>query len=332
MAIGLLTTLEYHLPDTTWAAFGINDYSTYITKCVVKGQFHKAVHEDVTNSFAIAEHIMAHAYYNYPSFDEALVKLLRTMEMAVKIRCTQLNIPLEEVRETKTGNSKTIKHFLHELIEQYGSAIGNEDIKNQLHWSRRIRNIFMHPSQHSFSGPMAKGAIRNLVNILNRLFLPESYYSQESNILQNLKALIQPFQNQPSILIKNNLRYLISNIDVEEVIILNDKVVALLVITPVIKNIVEQVTNHSIHPPFFIYFCFPKNEVISVEGIDEKDNIRFIIEHTSHLENINAYNNYIDSMGATNEKDIGVYKASIASDVGKEESHFLYSYLHQIKN
>ncbi|MEQ1747395.1 MAG: hypothetical protein ABMA02_18335, partial [Saprospiraceae bacterium] len=81
--------MSYHTPDFIWEAFGAPDFESYTHVFVVEGRFHKDVPEAVRESYTVAEHIMAHAYYHYPMYEEGLVKLLRTLEMGVRMRCEQ---------------------------------------------------------------------------------------------------------------------------------------------------------------------------------------------------------------------------------------------------
>src|SRR4051812_32380391 len=102
--------LPYHKPDSIWEIFGGATFPEYCEKYVTKGEFHPNVPEDIVNSYKVVEYIMAHSYYHYPMYDEAITKILLVFEMAIKQRCSQLGI------ELKTDKNKY--HNLQYLINQ----------------------------------------------------------------------------------------------------------------------------------------------------------------------------------------------------------------------
>jgi len=86
--------MEFHEPDSRWAGFGCSSYEHYLDRYLIRGKFHNKVPNAVTDAYITIEYLMAHAYYFYPMYDEALSKLLRTMEMAVKLRCKEIGIDI----------------------------------------------------------------------------------------------------------------------------------------------------------------------------------------------------------------------------------------------
>jgi hypothetical protein len=170
--------MHYHTPDNIWTIFsGVTDFESYAEKFVVKGRFHKDVPPEVVEGYAIAEHIMAHAYYHYPAMDEALVKLLRVLEMAVKMRCKELGITLEIL----DNKGKTRKKVLNALINELAAKEAAKPTKSTLIWLKDVRNYLMHPSEPSLFGSVALGHIRQCVIMLNALFLPDRYFQDATD-------------------------------------------------------------------------------------------------------------------------------------------------------
>ncbi len=159
--------IPYHTPDSIWTIFsGVTDFESYAEKFVVKGRLHKDVPPEVVEGYAIAEHIMAYAYYRYPAMDEALVKLLRVLEMAVKMRCKALGIALEIL----DNKGKARKKVLNTLINELAAKEAAKPTKSTLIWLKDVRNYLMHPSEPSLFGSVALGHIRQCVIMLNALF------------------------------------------------------------------------------------------------------------------------------------------------------------------
>ncbi len=130
--------IPYHTPDHTWTIFsGVTDFESYAEKFVVKGRFQKDVPPEVVEGYTIAEHIMAHAYYHYPAMDEALVKLLRVLEMAVKMRCKALGITLEIL----DNKGKTRKKVLNALINEIGRKRGSKADKRHTNLTKRCAEL-----------------------------------------------------------------------------------------------------------------------------------------------------------------------------------------------
>ena len=113
--------MEYHVPDNRWQIFGMDNFANYVEKAVVKGQFHPSVPADIVEAYKMAEYMMAHAYYHYPLYHEALSKVLRIIEMAVKFRCQQIKINLTQIAKRK-GKQEEGKRVLKHLMDDIAKA------------------------------------------------------------------------------------------------------------------------------------------------------------------------------------------------------------------
>jgi hypothetical protein len=173
--------MHYHAPDITWKAIGCNDFDAYYQKYIIKGAFHSNVPEDVVNSYIVAEYIMAHSYYHYPMYDEAFTKLLRTVELAVKLRLKQLSIDV-------SGKS-TLKVLVDQLqkrepVKNLGIALKN---------LTDLRNSYMHPNKFTYEGVLFQRPIRQIVIVLNQLFLPESFLIAQHEHLREKQSACTDF-------------------------------------------------------------------------------------------------------------------------------------------
>ena len=171
----------YYQPDTRWPIFGTPTREQFEARYVFPPRFHAGVPEDVVESYTTASHLMAAAWYHYPIYDEALSKLLLLLEMAIKLRCQQLDLP--------AGPNRTLK----QLITTLEAAEPAKDLGWWLQLLRQLRNQVAHPERHSFGGATFRPAILRMVNTLNQLFEEEAAVTQG---LQHCATLVD-FANQP---------------------------------------------------------------------------------------------------------------------------------------
>lgn len=170
--------MSYLTPDPRWTIFsGVTDFESYLDRFVVKGSFHAQVPQDVIDGYIIAEHIMAQAWYHYPMMDEALVKVLRVLEMAVKMRCKKKGIELNYKDKKGSSKPKTLCALVDELQK---SELSKPNLST-LHRFRYLRNLLMHPKENLLFGVLALNTIRQVLIQINDLFLQE--YSPATSII-----------------------------------------------------------------------------------------------------------------------------------------------------
>jgi len=181
-------TISYNTPDPTWQVVGCKDFDAYCEKYVIKGEFHSRVPEDVVNSYLVAEHIMAHSYYHYPMYDEAFSKLLRTVELAVKQRLKELSIDVSE------------KSILKVLVDQLQKREPGKNLWIALKNLTDLRNIYMHPKNFTFGGVIFQRPIRQIIIVLNQLFLPESFLVTQQEHLKEKQSACADFATEKLVL------------------------------------------------------------------------------------------------------------------------------------
>lgn len=226
--------MEYHEPDARWSIFGANTFEDYLKRYVITGKFHSEVANDVIEGYKTAEYIMAYAYYHYPMYDEAFSKVLKLVEMAIKLKCNQLNI------------TYTKQHKLNTLINKVSPHLPIIKISERLHAAREIRNHSMHPTQNSFTGGMLRGSIIALVNLLNEIFLPASFFIDSKRELERIKQLFIPFEKGTFVLEYNQNRFLIYKVKCFEVINSYNKWAYFVVCYPVINDVKSEIEDHKI--------------------------------------------------------------------------------------
>lgn len=156
---------ELYQPDDRWPLLGISTREEYARRCVPSELLSAHVPDNIQESFRTVIHLVALAWYHYPLIDEVLKKLLGMAEMAVKIRCQQLAVPLST---TQRGKERPVP--LATLITQLGARLHHPDLEAQLHSIRTIRNTYAHPGHHFYAGIAAVGSIQPIAATIAQLF------------------------------------------------------------------------------------------------------------------------------------------------------------------
>jgi hypothetical protein len=182
---------SFYTPDTRWDFYQISDEEEFAEKLVIEGVFHQEVPEDVIEAYETTEYLMAHSYYYWPMYDEAFHKVLLIIEMGIKLKAKQLDIPL--FRRKKNGErwERQLSKIINDVCKE--DYLG--ELKQKLDRSRGLRNMQVHPKQRSFSGPSG-GINRNIkycVNLLNRLFRNKEWHLEQQRKTSKVERVIAQF-------------------------------------------------------------------------------------------------------------------------------------------
>lgn len=315
--------MPYHTPDPRWAIFNAPDFESYAKAFVVEGRFHKDVPEEVRNSYAVAEHIMSQAYYQYTIYDEALVKLLRTLEMAVKIRCNQLTINTTFL-DKKTGKVKD--KSLSTLIDQVISKENKKAFSKTLHWLRDVRNLMMHPKENMLLGSMALNAIRNTLAQLNALFLPEQFFTDAQKRLYLVQKHWQPFEHGLFILDQNGSQIGIYESKVVEAYHDGSEWVCLCAFYAIFKDAKESLEEMKIPKPVTLVLRQIEIGLGIMQGKNVADDASVVLFQTDHLEPQGVYEQFQAELASVEEMAFWAYQASLAREVEKEKVRYRCKY------
>lgn len=314
--------MDYHLPDSRWSIWGLNDFETYQKQLVVKGLFHNCVPKDVQDSYETAEHITAYAYYYYPLYDEAFSKLLRITEMAIFLKWISLGIKTENQKNKKVKNKA-----ISQLIDELNTKEPSKHIDKQLHLLRDLRNSFMHPKNHSFSGSITNNGLKFGVVILNKLFLPEFILAQFLDQINLINQKILSFKSGLFVLEINFIRYLITGIEVKEAIRTKHNWYYYLIAFPVLQYITEdnsaKVYKEPI--PIFINNISISDTQIIANTIDDNSNLQ-ISSSTTDLDVI-LYKAYLNSEKSNSNKNDQNYFNIQNHIIENKRTEFLYKYI-----
>lgn len=318
-------TLEYHEPAAQWAIFGMNDFKTYCVQSVVKGQFHPLVPQDVKDAYQVAEYMMAHAYYNYPLYDEEFSKLLRICEMAVKLRCKEIGIDVVSTMIVKSKSKKVEKKY-NTLINELSEKEPQKKIKEGLHWLRETRNSYMHQDRHTYMGSMTRDIIKVGITLLNKIFIPEETLVSYQNHLAPMQDDLKVFNQLPSIFICRG--YLVERVEAKEALLLNGIWHYFVIIHPITTNIAKQIERHEVIPAesFIIDKVSLEGESLIMREMGTGNTI--VCSRTSKPENINTYEKFLLERNKVTE-NIFYYSPLGATPKG-QHNEFLYNYLWKV--
>lgn len=313
--------MPYHTPDLRWAIFNKPDFESYAKVFVVEGRFHQDVPEDVVKSYAVAEHIMAHAYYYYPMYEEALVKLLRTLEMAVKMRCEQIGIAITFAVKKKEDKPEEIKpKDLSVLIDQLAKKEPSKSVADTLHGLRKLRNTFMHPQENMLFGSTALNAIRHTLVQLNALFLPEQFFVEAQSALEHIQRQWQPFEKSICVLHLGAANgYGIYESRALEAYQSGNEWVYLWVFHPIIPGIRQQLeSGHIPSLPALVLRDITIDPRGILRGRAVDDGISVTLFHADHPDVRPVYEQFQAELASLEPANLNMYKIALASDVERE--------------
>lgn len=312
----------YYQPDITWQSFNINTLEEYVKSYVVKGNFHAAVHQDVLKSYKTVEYLMAHAYYHYPMYDEALKKLLSIFEMAIKLRCKELEIDLEFVNRRGKTQKKILAELIRNLIS-YGYPV---ELKSSLDWVRKLRNMSAHPDKHSFGGGIFKGPIIPILNIINSIFKTPIDVAERKIKLEHHQTEMEALLNKVYILNHNEQAILVYNPKPVKAIKIENTWVYAWHIHPVLANTKELLEAHKIPAPIVLFL---KDEGISNDGLSAfnlQTNSKTELSITSKPLNLENYQKHISEFEALDTMDQFAYEGNHQSTISTKIEVFIYEH------
>ena len=314
----------YHEPDDRWTMFdGVTDFESYCNLFLIKGKFHPLVHEDVVKAFETVEYLLAHAWYHWQMYDEAAVKAALIVEMAVRKKCAAWGFPLKFETKKKEARSKHLSELMNDLCKK-------EPLKN-LDWhfenTRKIRNSIAHPGQHSFMGPVAKGFIVRTINLLNRIFLPENYFTECNEQLTRVQQQALAYKNVPVLLEYADKWCLTEILEIVAAAKTGDGWFYYITLHPVVANIAESIELHCYAPAhdFFVSgLCFEDGAVSAIET-NTLHMVRISI--SQHPENIAVFQKYQKEREDAENSNKLIYETNYAGETARTEAVFWNRFL-----
>ena len=295
----------------------------FVKNWVIEGHFHAQVPEDVIDAYETAAYLMAHAWYHWPMFDEALRKVAGIFEMAVKLKCQQLEIPLKHINNR---SGKEIDISLSVLVDQVASQEKEKNLKNWMQNVRKIRNRLMHPEKNSFAGGMVSPRIKGTVNLINLLFLENKTVIKAREQTTSMQQTYAGFKEGLYVLEYNNERMLIAEVEPMKAFKIKEEWVSLWLFRPVLTNTYETLSNHRYAvPPFLVLKQLDlKNGELTAITFEHSESIKLI--PTEDPRNQALLDLHLEEWRQLEERDRIMYDNFIQREGSKAIHDFMYRY------
>lgn len=256
-------------------------------------------------------------------YDEAMLRLTGTVEMVIKWRCREMGIRMKE--KDKYGVLK--ERILNDLINDLHRKEPGKQLKFHLHWIRKLRNSLVHPEKFGFAGGTIYRSVREVVNILNKLFLSEYLLLSFFNERKRLADLIKPFTRGLWVLTKDNKRYLFETCKLETAVKAKNKWFYLLSIYPVYSDFSHALENHSYLPVFLLHITDIKIKSGSIEAFDCINDGHIVLSKSEKLQDNIVYQKDLSDWDATTKHNRLIYTHSTSQDIELEEGELFYRHL-----
>ncbi len=290
---------DYYTADTIWKMLGTPTREDYVQKYIIPGRFHSLVPEDVINAYLTAEYLMAHAWYYWPMYDEALKKLTHIFEIAVKQKAKQLNIPLNTNRDKKLAN----------IINKICVVEKEKKLHESLNKLRMLRNMFAHPDRNSFMGALggSPDVIRIFITTINLLFLDNSLFKGIEKLKEKMTELARKISEGLYILNYRDMRYLVHEVIRHEVYPADKKPRLFLVLNPVLRDAHGYYARKN--PPDVITLALEITETDStfLRGRALADSSKIVLEPTFNPQDMESYNTFLADMRKVRDEGLDTF-------------------------
>jgi len=313
--------MDWYEPEHIWEIYGIKTRDQFVKRFVVEGKFHENVPEDISKSFITVSYLLAHSYYHWPMFDEALSKALLIMEMSVKLKAKELNISIERTRNNKRPSNRS----LVELIDEICDIPEYTFLKQDFNRARNLRNIKMHPDRHSFSGVMSFADANAIlfINVVNMLFLDSAQLKTIHEKVEQLENELTPFKSGLHVLEFEGKKILIDGFHMFKYRELENNALLLLYINPLTTKVEEQFLEHKYPDPLIVGFSEYEIKNNKLKGIDINGETMSIYI-SDKPENLDAYGNYCQALSKIPEEKIHMFSSSNSSSALWKMERMIY--------
>jgi hypothetical protein len=303
---------KFYKPDSLWEVYNINSKEEFCKKINLSPKFHKDVPEDIVNEFKTVQYLIVLSYHHAGFLDEAVTKALVAIEIAIKLKAKELQIPLEY--QTKK-NSKPRSKLLFKLIEEVLTKINLLFLKPDFDRARNIRNSRVHKGSHTFMGVVGYPIhnIRLFINLINQIFQEENQVKIINNKNKLISEFSEKYKEKPMVLEFNKTRILINNILSFKYIKFKDTELLMLLIEPVLTNTYKLLTENPSRKPLLITI---KDFIVTgetVQGIDQNEKM-VSVHLTSENDNMEVHKLFLKEKSRLSEINLQIYRLSILGD------------------
>ena len=316
---------NYYEPDKRWEIFDIKSREEYIEKYILPGNFHSLVPDDVKASYETAEYLMAHAWYHWPLYDEALKKLTGIFEIAIKQKAAQLNIPLT----TTSKKGKLQSERLHEIINKICEIENDKGLEHPLLRSKDLRNTFAHPDSNSYMGGI-KTTLDNImyfINVINHIFLDYILYKNYSAQYKIFEEFKKSVDDELYVLHYNSKKYIIHDIPHFELFPYRKGYFLFLSVNRVTVNTFQIINDGTITKPLTLMIDIDGIGQNSLTGTDILSKTHILIETTDHPDNLVTYSTFISDLNRVEKEKLNILTITNNHEAGWGINRLKYIHL-----
>lgn len=306
-------------PDERWAIFGQNTREQFEKTYVIEGRFHSQVPEDIKLAYKTVEFLMAHSYYHWPMYDMAFHKMLLIFEMAVKLKALQKGISI--VDRTKKRPEKDLGNLIKE-IKPFN--IHPERIDWALDHFRKLRNNASHPESNSYVGGIVLFQVYYLHNILNELFIEETYNSTRQD---ELTEITESMDSTCCVLASENKRNLIYSMKLIDTSKLGSRELFFISLERVVNEPDKFFGNNVQSPLILVVEYWTYNEEEAQLELKLIDGSEVQISKSEHPKDLEKYSAHGLALEATESFLKRVYLNHLESESCRQMEKLRYGYL-----
>lgn len=309
---------NYKIFDTAWEPLGIDSEVSYIKRFIIKGKFNPNVPKRIINEFETVVYLMAFAYYRIELYNEAFNKCMRLMEMSLKLKAKQIGIDTK----FQSGKEKNLNTLINEICQNSYFV----ELKNQLDWFRKLRNMEMHPEEGSYLGAYLNhtSKFKLFVNIINHLFNDSDKLDDILNHQNKLKATIEKFDKEYYTALIDNKKYLIKKVVDSRVISYKEETALVLIIAPVLTDAFEYLSKYTCKPLGVIILNYSVDSN-SIKGVTLNGNSFELITDNKreNLSTVTKFDNDVKGLGDISKIN---YEMSLKHDAVLEIINLTYAH------
>ncbi len=296
--------MQWYEADERWWLLYKIDREEYVKRFVVEGRFHESVPQGIQDAFEGVSYIMAAAYYHYPLLDDAMVKMLLSFEIVIKMKIKALGLNTSYINKRGKEQEKR----LVDLIDEIGNEPLFAFLKPDLNRIRNFRNRKMHPKEYGFAGALGHTPenARLFINVINLLFLPDASLKKLHNKIAKLDEQLELYETGLFTLAYENTKILIDGIYTFKFRAYGDRQLLLLYIAPLTTKVKELYIDKKYPEPLLITLKDFQIKERFITGTDT-NGLPVLIEHTDKKENIATWAAYQKDLKTVSEQDIEIY-------------------------
>ena len=173
--------------DSRWNIFyGEISFEDFANDKMSFIEFKKEVNQEIVDSFKIVHKLLIHSYFEYQFIDIAVTKSLHLLEMALKLRYSELNDGLKPKPTLK------LPHLLEWFRSRNYFEIDYQPFFDQV---RKVRNHLTHPERNNLFGTVGLPWLNTVVDLINDLYedinLRDDRKAKESEFNESLASFLK---------------------------------------------------------------------------------------------------------------------------------------------